>query len=163
MSREPKSRTMTVYATLAQAEARYPSELITLAADEESGVRDDQRIQAALTDASSEMRGILKGRYSNAELARLDADSLALLQVFCIDVALYRVALSFSRSNDRIRERYEATIKRLEAIACGKGGLSFEDGGGDDPSAPAGAASPNEVLIDAPAERMFDVRRLGRL
>lgn len=153
---------MTPYATLEQAEARYPTELITLAADEATGVRDDARIHGALADATAEIRSILKARYSVAELDRLDADSLATLAVFCIDIMLYRVALSFARSNERIKERYEATIKRLEAIAAGKGGLSFDDGG-DGPGAPGAAASPNEVIIDAPAERMFDVRRMSRL
>lgn len=154
---------MTLYATLAEAEARYPAELITLAADEQTGVRDDARIEAALADATAEVRGILKGRYSTAELDRLDADSLLTLRIYTIDIALYRVALSFARSSDRIRERYEASVKRLEAIAAGKGGLSFE-GGGDEPGAPGGAAaSPNQVIIDAPETRLFSQRRMGRL
>lgn len=150
------------FATLADLERRYPGELIILAANETTGLRDDVRIEDSLFDASSEMRGILKGRYSAAELERLDADSLAMLRVFAQDIALYRVALSFSRSSERLETGYDNAIKRLQQIADGKAGLSF-DGGDDDPSSPPSAASPNEVLIDAPAERMFSVRRMGRL
>ncbi|WP_020185947.1 DUF1320 domain-containing protein [Methylopila sp. 73B] len=152
---------MPSYALLADIEARYPAELIVLAGDETTGLRDDGRVERALEDASSEIRGILKARYAPAELARLDEDSLETLKIYCIDLALYRIAISFSRSNERIKERYDAAIKRLEAIASGKGGLSFTPGGGGDdgPSAPAGAASPNEVLIDAPV-RIFSPRRM---
>ncbi|WP_020179789.1 DUF1320 domain-containing protein [Methylopila sp. M107] len=156
---------MPTYATLADIEDRHPSELIMLAADETTGLRSDARIERALADATAQIRGVLKARYSTLELERIDADSREMLKVYAIDIALYRIALSFSRSNERIRERYEAALKRLEAIASGKGALSFDSGGGTDPTSPAGgaSASPNEVLIDAPAERRFSVRRMGRL
>lgn len=153
----------TPFAILSDLEARFPGELIVLAANESTGLRDDVRIENALSDASSEMRGILKGRYSAAELERLDADSLAMLRVYAMDIALYRVARSFSRSSERLESGYGDAIKRLQQIADGKAGLSFDGGGDDDPSAPSSAASPNEVLIDAPAERMFSLRRMGRL
>lgn len=146
---------MIAYATLADIDARYPNELITLAADETTGDVDQNRVTAALADASTEVRGILKARYSTKELENLDEDSQGILLVYTIDIALYRVALSFSRSNERIKERYDMAIKRLEAIASGKGGLSFLPGSSgassdDDPA----VTSPNEVLIDAP-ERVF--------
>ena len=154
---------MTTFAVLADLEKRYPGELIVLAANEQTGERDDVRIEEQLADASAEMRGILKGRYSAAELERLDADSRAMLRVLAMDITLYRVALSFARSSERLQLGYDNAIRRLTQIATGKAGLSFEDGGGDDPTSPASSASPNEVLIDAPADRMFSVRRMGRL
>jgi len=149
------------FATLPDLESRHPAELITLAADEQTGVRDDERVNRALADASAEMRIILKSRYTNDDLARLDADSLESLKVFCIDITLYRIALAFSRSNERIEERYNAAIKRLEAIAVGKGGLSFEGGSGDTGNEADGGAtiSPNEVIMDAP-DRLFTRDRL---
>jgi len=151
---------MTVYATLADIDNRYPNELVILASDEETGLVDPVRVAASLSDASLEVRAILRARYGSDELDRLDADSLGVLQVYTIDIALYRIALSFSRSNERIKERYDSAIKRLEAIASGKGGLSFLPGGGgsqaaDDPA----VTSPNEVLIDAPG-RVFTRNRL---
>lgn len=158
----PEDQDVQPYATIDDIDARHPAELILLAADENSGIVDDGRVSAALVDASAEVRAILKARYSSAELGRLDSESLDTLRFYTIDVALYRIALSFARSNERIKERYEAAIKRLEAIAAGKGGLSFEGGtGGDDPSL-TGPASPNEVIVDVP-ERMFTRDRLRGL
>lgn len=149
---------MTPFATLADLEVRHPSELTVLAADEMTGVRDDVRIQNALDDASAEMRGILKARYSAAELERLDADSRETLRVYAMQIALYLVSLSFARQTETIQERYNRAIKRLEAIAAGKGAVSFDpDGSGAGTGESTSTASPNEVLIDVP-ERVFTRR-----
>lgn len=155
---------MTAYASQSDIETRYPEELILLAANEADGSVDADRVDGALSAASTEIRGILKARYGNTDLANLDVDSLELLKVYAIDIGLYRVALSFSRSNDEIKERAEAAVKRLEAIASGKGGLSFlssgnGDGASDDTTA---LSSPNEVLIDVP-DRVFTRNRLRGL
>lgn len=156
---------MTVYATIADLQARFPAELITLAADETTGERDDVRIGHALADSSIEIRAILAARYSPAELASLDEASLAVLRVYCSDMALYRVALSFSRSSETIKERYDQAVKRLEAIAAGKGALSTTGGASGGPA--GGDALPdgvgqNEVVLVAP-ERVFTRERLGRI
>jgi len=103
------------FAALADLEARYPSELTLLAADENTGLRDDARINLAIDDATTEIIAILQARYSTADLSNLDETSLTIVKVYCMDIALYRVALAFSRSSETIKERYEATIKRLEA------------------------------------------------
>ncbi len=147
---------MTPFATITDLESRYPAELIVLAADEQTGVQDDARVELAVEDASSEVRGILKGRYSVTDLGRLDADSLSMLKIYAMDIALYRIALAFARSNERIEARYKAATARLEAIARGHGGLSFVAAEGADPTDTQGSAplSPGEVLIEAP-ERLF--------
>lgn len=150
---------MTAYATIADLEARFPSELTLVAADEQTGLRDDVRIGHGLVDASIEVRAILAARYSPAELAALDADSLAVLRVYTTDIAFYRIALSFSRSTENIKARYDAAIKRLEAIAAGKGALTGGGGGSSDPAAEVGQ---NEVIVDVP-ERVFTRERLGRI
>lgn len=155
---------MSVYATIADLEARYPQELGLLAADESTGLRDDNRITLALSDASIEIRAILQARYSPAELASVDAESRGILSIYCMDIALYRIALSFSRSSEIIKERYDASIKRLEAIAVGKGALTFTTGGdGQTGGADApGSIGQNEVVLVAP-ERIFTRERLGRI
>ncbi len=152
------------FATLAQLVARHPAELVVLAADETTGERDDVRIEASLSDASAEMRGILQARYTPADLDALDETSREILAVYAQDIALYRVALSFSRSTDRLKEAYENAIKRLEAIAAGKGGLVVS--GSSSPSTPTnadevGAIGPNGVVIDVP-ERIFTRERFRR-
>lgn len=154
---------MQPYATIADIEARFRDQLTLVAADEQTGLRDDLRIEKGLLDASIEIRGILAGRYSPAELSALDADSLSLLRLYCIDVAFYRIALDFSRSTENIKERYDQTIKRLEQIAAGKGALTttMPPAGGDG-GADVGEIGQNEVVLQAP-ERMFTRERLGRI
>jgi phage gp36-like protein len=150
---------MAAFATLADLIARYPSEATILAADESTGVRDDARIAAALGDASAEIGGILAARYTREELARIDEDSRAVLRVYAIDIALYRVALSFARQTEAIAERYAIAIKRLEAIAAGKAALTFDGPAGTGGAEPAGAVSPNEAIVEA-AERVMTRDRL---
>jgi phage gp36-like protein len=122
------------------------------------------RIQSGLMDASIEIRAIHAGRYSSAELDALDETSLALLRVYCIDVAFYRIALDFSRSTDNIKERYDQAIKRLEGIAAGKGALASTviSSGGGDAGVDVGDIGQNEVVLVAP-ERVFTRERLGRI
>ena len=150
--------TMTSFATLADLEARYPAELILLAADEGTGIRDDARVESAIADASAEMRAILKARYTPEEIGRFDDDSRETLKVYAMDIALYRIALTFSRSNEKIKERYDAAIKRLEAIASGKGALTV-DGSGDAAGDGIGEVAPNEAVVDA-NPRVFTRDRL---
>ncbi|PWE52152.1 DUF1320 domain-containing protein [Metarhizobium album] len=155
---------MTVYATIADLAARYPAELTLLAANEDTGLRDDVRIGHALSDSSIEIRAILAARYSPAELASLDEPSLDVLRVYCGDMALYRVALSFSRSTDAIKERYDQAVKRLEAIAAGKGALTTTgsgQGSAGGEGLPDGVGQ-NEVIVTAP-DRVFTRERLGRI
>lgn len=148
------------YATLADVVARYPQEATVLAADETTRVRDDLRIEAALVDAALEIRAILSARYTRAELEALDTDSRAVLSIYQIDIALYRVALSYNRGNERVKERYDLAIKRLEAIAAGKGALTFEGaaGGGAAPGEPT-TIGPGEAVVEAP-QRVFTRDRL---
>lgn len=154
---------MTAYATIADLEARYPAELALVAADEQTGLRDDIRIGHGLSDASIEIRAILAARYASADLAALDQPSLDVLRVYAMDIAFYRIALSFARSTDAIKERYDQAIKRLEAIAAGKGALTTTlTGSGDGASDTGGDVGQNEVLVVAP-ERLFTRERLGRI
>ena len=65
---------------------------------------------------------------------------------------------------DIIKERYEAAIKRLEAIAAGRGALGLDGpgaGASGDNNEPAHIGQ-NEVVVEAP-ERMFTRQRLGRI
>ena len=154
---------MTAYATIADLEARFPHELTLIAASEQTGLRDDVRIGHGLSDASIEIRAILAARYSAAELAGLDQSSLDVLKVYCVDIAFYRIALAFSRSTENIKERYDQAVKRLEAIASGKGALTTSAGAaGGDPVIDAGDIGQNEVVVVGP-ERVFTRERLGRI
>ena len=154
---------MTAYATITDLEARFPNELTLIAASEQTGLRDDVRIGHGLSDASIEIRAILAARYSAAELAALDQSSLDVLKVYCVDIAFYRIALAFSRSTENIKERYDQAVKRLEAIAAGKGALTTSSvTSGGEPAIDAGDIGQNEVVVVGP-ERVFTRERLGRI
>ena len=151
------------YATIEDLQRRYPNETALVCADETTRLFDAARAQAAIDDASVEIRSILAARWSKADLERLDADGVATLRVYACDMALHRAALSSSRQTEPMRERYDAAIKRLEALAAGKGGLTFLGGGG---AAGAGAGAdtlpmtPGAVLGDGPP-RVFSRRAFG--
>jgi phage gp36-like protein len=154
---------MTAFATLSDVLARYPSEATVLAADETTRLRDDSRIEAALDDGSAEVRAILAARYTRDELGRIDDDSRAALRIYTTDIALYRVALSFGRSNERVKERYDVAIARLQAIAKGSAALTFDGPGGGGSGAAGsdltGSVSPNEAVVVA-NERVLTRDRL---
>lgn len=149
---------MANFCTLDDLAERYPEQLALLAAHEETGERDDVRVERACRDASAEIRGILFARYSSDDLLKIDEPSAEILRVYSMDIALFRISVAFSRTSDLLRDRYDASIDRLTAIATGKGGLTtIGAAGGDEPD--VGAISPGGVVIEAP-ERMFTRDRL---
>lgn len=149
------------FATLADVESRYPSEAALLCADEETRAPDWARFEAALFDVSTEIRIILQARYTPAQLGDLDMDSLGALRFFAIDMVMYRVALSFARSTDAIKDRYDAAIARLEGIAKGRGALSFTNVTGGSMGADAQTtSSPGEAIVVA-HDRQFGRDKMG--
>ena len=145
----------TPFATLADIQERFPREIAVLAADETTRTVDPVRVERACEDASMEVRAILGARYTAADLGNLSAESLGLLRLYTIDIAMHRVALSFARSTEQLKERAEAAVKRLGAIASGKGALEILGAGSGDPaSAGVGAIAPAEPVIIA-NERLF--------
>ncbi len=140
----------TPFALTSDVQARYPSEAAILCADETTRQPDWSRFDAAVADASAEIRAVLASRYNAALLAAVDGDALAFLNLCAIDIAMYRVALSFGRSTEQIRDRYDVAVKRLEQIALGKGALnpalpaapSFPDG------SDLSDSTPQEAIVD---------------
>ena len=152
------------FATRADIEARHPREIAVLAADEQTRQVDWPRVEAAVVDVSTEIRAILAARYTPAQMDRLDEESEGVLRLFAVDMALYRVSLSFGRQTEANKLRYDNAIKRLEGIAAGRGGLTMTSdtvtatGDGID----GGSIAPNEAVIVG-VERMFTRDRLGRV
>lgn len=152
------------FATLQDLATRYPRELLTLAADESTGERDDVRILAVLGDVSVEIRSILLKRYRRAELENLDDDARNTLRVYAMDMALYRVALSFSRSSERLKDGYDNALKALRGLTAGEGALGII--GGDPTPGPAedgtATADNGRVLMES-NERLFTRNRMRGL
>jgi len=147
------------FATLDDLQARHPRDVALLCADEQTRLPDVDRVTAALADVSTEIRAILARRYAPAQIDLIDDDSAGALKLFAMDMALYRVALSFGRQTEAIKERYDIAVKRLEGIASGRGGLTFATGvAGVDPQ----TSTPNVVLSEGP-QRQFTRDRLGQI
>jgi phage gp36-like protein len=146
------------YATTADVQARYPKDAALLCADEATRQPDWARFDAALSDVSMEARIILQGRYTPAQLADLDAESLGALKVFAIDMAMYRVAVAFARSTERLEKNYQTAVARLEGIAKGRGGLTFVSGAGAVDGETV-STSPGEAIVVAP-ERQFSREKM---
>ena len=106
---------MTVYATLADVDARYPDELARLAAGPD-GLSDDARIDAALVDVSTEIDAVLLARWRRDELARIDAASVALLRSFAVRMSLHMVSLAFSRASEPVEKSYNAAKASLKDL-----------------------------------------------
>lgn len=152
------------FAVLDDLRTRYPRELVTLGADEETGLLDEDRVVAVLGDVSAEIRAILYARYSRADLDRLDDDSRDVLRVFAMAMALYQVALSFSRSTERLEKGYSNAVARLKDIAAGKGALVLlGDAAGEVPPEPGSAGVGNGTVLVEAAERLFTRERMRGL
>jgi len=144
----------TPFASLSDIQERFPREIAVLAADETTRTVDPVRVARACEDASMEIRAVLAQRYMATDLAALTPESLALLKLYCIDIAMHRVALSLARSTEQLKERAEAAFKRLSAIAAGKGALELTTDGVAGGVETVGAISPEEPVVVA-NERLF--------
>ncbi|MCC3246143.1 DUF1320 domain-containing protein [Methylocystis sp. WRRC1] len=149
----------TPFATIDDVQARYPNEAQLVCADEATRLPDWARFDAALADVSMEIRIILQGRYTRAQIDDLDEESLGALRLFAIDMAMHRVALSFARGSEEMKARYDTAVARLEGIVKGRGGLTFLSGGGSvDGATPT--TSPGEAIVIAPP-RQFTRDNMG--
>jgi phage gp36-like protein len=134
------------FATKDDVQARYPSDAALLCADETTREPDWARFDAALADVSMEIRIILQARYTSAQLNDLDAESLWRLKLFFDRHAMYRVAVTFARSTEEIKTRYDIAVTRLEGVASGKkGALTFNSSGSGSVDGAPTTGSPGEA------------------
>lgn len=152
---------MVPFASRADLEARHPNELLVLAADERTRQVEPDRVDRALEDVSTEIRALLGSRYTADQLGRLDEAGAALLKLFALDMALFRVAYP-PRVTEAIRGRYDTAVARLRDLGRGIGALTIapDPGGTTAPGDPAPHGAANEVLIRA-NERLFTRRRFA--
>ena len=143
-----------LFATVSDVQARFPDDAALLCANESTRLPDWSRFAAALSDVSMEIQIVLQARYTPARLAELDEESLGALKIFAIDMAMYRVAVAWSRTTEQLKARYDLAIARLEGIASGKKGALTFNGGAGAVDGVTSNASPGEALIVS-NERQF--------
>jgi phage gp36-like protein len=106
------------YATRADIEAVYPDILARVARDRTTNDVDDEVVNAALDHASALIDMRCSSRYA------LPLNPIPMVvNGYCIDIALYRMALTRDKLTAEMRQRYEDAIADLKDIAAGRAGL----------------------------------------
>jgi len=106
------------YATQADIVTLYSENALFVADRDGDGVPDAAAITRALGSASGEIDSFLNVRYQ----VPIEAPSDLLMQ-FCVDIALYRLALGREVLTEEHRKRYEDALAHLKLIAAGKAAL----------------------------------------
>lgn len=132
------------YATRAQIESRYGLDELRQVTDRDgTGVEDDDRILAALDDASAEADSYIGARYDIPVTT-----SPRLVQVTC---AIARYRLHEDRATEQIRQDYEDAVKWLRDVAAGKATL---------PAVSSGTVTSSGITVTADA-RVFNADLLA--
>lgn len=79
-------------------------------------------VERALESATHEINMYLSNAYA-MPLARIPP----MVQQLCVDIAIYRMALTNDKLTTQIEDRYKMSIKTLEMLAAGKLGLGIDD------------------------------------
>ena len=149
------------YATQQDIITLYSEDALYVADRDGDGVVDADAVTRALTSASGEIDSFIGVRHS----LPLDlADAVAaqeLLKQFCVDIAIYRLALSRDVLSEEHRRRYEDTIKHLEKIAKGTASLNLR-GPVDPNTGETTHTSPRPIVAGGPP-RVFTREKMRGL
>lgn len=135
------------YATQTDVTTLYSADALYVADRDGDGSVDAAAIERALQSASDEIDSFLAVRYT-LPLASVPS----VLQQLCVDIALYRLALSSDVASDEHRRRYEDALAHLKRLGEGKAALVFPAGVG--PSDPDADNSPRPIVSAGPP-RLF--------
>ena len=136
-----------IYATQSDITTLYSEDALYVADRDGDGVPDEAAITRALASASSEIDSFIGVRYTLPL-----ASSTDLLVQFCVDIAIYRMALGRDVLSEAHRQRYDDAIKHLKEISRGNASLNIQLGGdGEEGSTPS---RPRPIVTGGP-ERQF--------
>lgn len=112
------------YASVADLKAVIPARDLQLLAGFDGGDADatDARLAQALTDASAEIDGYLR-----RQVALPLADPPHTLNVYCRDLAMWRLYRNLGHDADRLKALREGALSWLRDVAAGKVGLGDDD------------------------------------
>ncbi|WP_181318157.1 gp436 family protein [Pseudogemmobacter blasticus] len=120
------------YATRTDITDLYGVNALVVADHDRVGVPDDAAITRALVMASGEIDTYLARRYT----LPLTVTPAHLVQL-CVDIALYRMALSQDVASEEHRKRYEDAISVLTKMADGRVSLVLPPVEGSEDETPA--------------------------
>lgn len=136
------------YATEADIVELYGADALYVADHDGDGASDTAAVERALSSASDEIDSHLAVRYT----VPLE-DTPSVVRQWCVDIALYRLALSHTVLTEEHRTRYEDALKALKNVADGKQRLVFPADGGST-GEPEEDLGPNPIVTGGP-EREF--------
>lgn len=141
------------YATQADIVTLYGEDALFVADRDGDGEADAAAVVRALEHASAEIDTHLAARYP-LPLSAVPA----IVIPWCVDIALYRLALTADVLSEEHRRRYEDTLAALRRVAEGKAALVFPI----DPEAEPVDTSPRPVVVGGPP-RLFTRETLRKL
>lgn len=148
------------YATQADIVELYGINALVVADRDGDGVPDADSVARALNLASGEMDTYIGRRYA-LPLPLLTEPSAAHLTQLCVDIAVYRLALSQDVAISEHRVRYEDALAVLTKIADGRAALVFpppDPGAGEEPE----VSGPAPIVVGGP-ERIFSREKMRDL
>ncbi len=142
------------YATQDDITTLYSEDALYVADRDGDGVADASAIARALTSASGEIDSFLGVRYTLPLPVQEGEAAPDLLVQFCVDIAIYRLALARDVLSEEHRRRYEDTIKHLQKIADGKATLNLAGPVDPDTGETTTPSTPRPIVAGGP-EREF--------
>ena len=143
------------YASQTDITALYGTQSLVVADHARTGVPDAAAIARALEMASGEIDTYLARRYA----LPLPVTPAHLVQL-CVDIALYRLALSADVASEEHRRRYEDALGVLTKIADGRAALVLPAAAPAEGEEPVTGAKP--IVVGGPG-RLFSREQLRDL
>ena len=138
------------YATQADITLIYSPDALYVADRDGDGVADAPAIARAMDLASGEIDSYIGARYG-----LLLVNAPAILIQFCVDIAVYRLALSRDVLTEEHRRRYEDTLKHLKDIARGTAALIMPGATSGNPTPGTTAPARPQPIVSGGPERIF--------
>ena len=148
------------YATQDDIITLYSEDALYVADRDGDGVVEADSVARALTSASGEIDSYIGVRYG-LPLVVAEGDAASeLLKQFCVDIAIYRLALARDVLSEEHRRRYEDTIKHLDKIAKGTASLNLP-GPVDPDTGEVTQTSPRPIVAGGPAREFTREKMRG--
>jgi phage gp36-like protein len=138
------------YALIADITDLYGTNALYVADRDHDGLVDTVAVDRALASASAEIDSYLVTRYGLPL-----HETPAILRQHCVDISVYRLALSADVLSEEHRRRYEDAIAHLKLIAAGKAGLAFTTPPPVDPNPDPSAVTGARPIVVAGPPRIF--------
>lgn len=148
------------YATQDDIITLYSADALYVADRDGDGVVDANAVVRSLTSASGEIDSYIGVRYPLPLALAEGSAASELLKQFCVDIAIYRLALSRDVLSEEHRRRYDDTIKHLEKISRGIASLNLP-GPVDPDTGEATQTSPRPIVAGGPAREFTREKMRG--